>query len=210
MTRNRRIAIVTGHFPPSNLAGVHRARLWASHLREFNWEPIIVTTHWDHYEEALDYDLLKLVNPDVRVIRTPALPIGPVRMIGDIGLRAFYWHFRALDRLVSLKEIDFIHITIPSNYLAMLGELLYRRHKFPFGIDYQDPWVENPGENPGIERLFSRAWLSQKVAQVLEPSALKHATLITGVAPLYYKGVFDRNPDLRDRCVAATAPIGTS
>lgn len=207
MTRNRRIAIVTGHFPPSNLAGVHRARLWAKYLPEFDWEPIIITPHWDYYEEPIDPDLLKLVSPDIRVIRTPALPIGPVRIIGDIGLRTFYWHFKVLNELVRHNEIDFVQITIPSNYLAVLGELLYRRHKFPFGIDYQDPWVN---EAPCTERPFSKAWLSQKVARGLEPWALKHAALITGVAPSYYEGVFERNPDLRGRCVTAAAPIGNS
>src|SRR5262249_20969147 len=160
-----------------------------------------------YYEEPLDFDLLKLVSSDVRVIRTPALPIGSVRIIGDIGLRALYWHFKALDGLIRRNEIDFIQITIPSNYLAMLGELLYRRHRFPFGIDYQDPWVN---ETPGTERPCSKAWLSQQVARALEPRALKHAVLITGVAPSYYKGVFERNPGLRDRCVVAAAPIGNS
>ena len=162
MTRNKRIAIVTGHFPPSNLAGVHRARLWAKYLPEFGWEPIVVTTHWDYYEEALDFDLLKLVDPGLRVIRTAALPIGPLRIFGDIGLRALYWHFKALDELVLRKEIDFIQITIPSNYSAVLGELLYRRYKFPFGIDYQDPWVD---EHDEAETFLGKAWLSQKIAR---------------------------------------------
>jgi hypothetical protein len=207
MTKNRRLAIVTGHFPPSNLAGVHRARLWSKYLPEFNWEPIVVTTHWNYYEEAIDAELLELVSPATRVIRTPALPIGPVRIIGDIGLRALYWHFKVLDELIRRNEVDFIHITIPSNYLAILGEMLYRRHKFPFGVDYQDPWVDDA---PNTGKPLSKAWLSQRAARALEPWALKHAALITGVAPSYYEGVFKRNPHLRGRCVAAAMPIGNS
>ena len=53
-----------GHFPPSNLAGVHRSRLWAQHLPEFGWEPIIVTAHSKYYEEKLDPALLKLSIPN--------------------------------------------------------------------------------------------------------------------------------------------------
>ena len=130
MTHTRRIAIVTGHFPPSNLAGVHRSRLWAQHLPEFGWEPIVVTAHSDYYEEQLDPALLELVSPELRVIRTRAIPVEPVRLVGDIGIRAFYWQFKVLDELVRCNEIDFIHITIPSNYTALLGEALYRRHRF--------------------------------------------------------------------------------
>jgi hypothetical protein len=204
----KRIAIVTGHFPPCNLAGVHRARLWAQHLPEFGWEPIVITTHWKYYEESsLDQSLLELVASELRVVHTKALPVKPVRLVGDIGLRALYWCFKALDELVLQKEIDFIHITVPSNYLATLGEIIHRRYSFPFGIDYQDPWV-HPW--PGIEKPLSKAWLSYKLGSWLEPWALRNAALITGVAPLHYEPVLRRNPHLRNQCVTAAMPIGNS
>jgi hypothetical protein len=203
----KRVAIVTGHFPPSNLAGVHRARLWAQYLPDFNCEPIIVTTHWKYYEENLDPGLLELVSPELRVVRTTAIPAKPIRIVGDVGVRAFHWHLKALDELVTRKEIDFIHITIPSNYLALLGEVLYRRHRFPFGIDYQDPWVHSW---PGAEKAFSKAWLSSKLGNWLEPWAVKNAVLITGVAPPYYQAVLERNQSLRGRCVTCPMSIGSS
>lgn len=43
--------IITPHYPPSNLAAVHRSRLFAQHLPAFGWEPIILTMHKDHFEE---------------------------------------------------------------------------------------------------------------------------------------------------------------
>ena len=185
---------------------MHRSRLWAQHLPEFGWEPIVVTAHWKYYEEKLDSALLKLVNPELRVIRTKAIPVTPLRIVGDIGLRALYWHFKALDELVARNEIDFIHITIPSNYSALLGEMIYRRYKFPFGIDYIDPWVVWPG----AESAFSKVWLSFRLGQLLEPWAIKNAALITGVAPGYYEPVLERNPHLRDQCVTAAMPYGYS
>ena len=207
MTKIKRIALVTGHFPPSNLAAVHRSRLWAQYLPEFGWKPIIVTAHWDYYEERLDPTLLDLVGPDLRVIRTKAMPLRPVRIVGDIGLRALFWHLRALNELVLRKEIDFFHICIPSNYSALLGEMIYRKRKFPFGIDYIDPWVH---VWPGTERLFSKAWASCKLASLLEPWAVRNAALITGVAPLYYEFVLERNPHLREQCITAAMPYGNS
>jgi hypothetical protein len=207
MTRTKRIAIVAGHFPPSNLAGVHRSRLWAQHLPEFGWEPIIVTTHPDYYEEKLDPTLLDLVSPELRIIRTSAIPTKPVRLLGDIGVRALPWHFKVLNELIAHREIDFVHITVPSGYSALLGELLYRRHRFPFGIDYIDPWVNTW---PGVEMRFTKAWLSCKLATWLEPWAVKNAALITGVAPLYYQSVLERNPHLRDQCITAAMPYGNS
>lgn len=203
----KRVAIVAGHYPPSNLAAVHRARLWAAHLPEFGWEPIIVTTHHRHYEEALDWELAKLAPADVRVIVTAALPTRPVRVIGDIGIRAWPFHYRALAQLAAGRQIDFIHITIPSFYSALLGRPLFHRYGVPYGIDYIDPWVHRW---PGAERPLSKAAASAWLAERLEPWAVRDARLITGVAEEYYRPMLDRNPHLRARAVTAAMPYGAS
>lgn len=203
----RTLALVAPHFPPSNLAGVHRTRLLSQHLEEFGWRPIIVTTHWRHYEEALDWDLASLVDPALEIIRTPAAPTRPVRLVGDIGVRALPWHLAALRRLSRERRINFMHITVPSFYSAMLGELLYRREPLPFGIDYIDPWVN---VWPEAEVRYSKAWMSLQLAHRLEPWATRNAALITGVASGYYEGVLERNPGLRGACVTAAMPYGFS
>jgi hypothetical protein len=58
----KNILIIYPHWPPSNLAGVHRARLIANFLPEFDWHPIILTVDPDYYEEKPDWDMLKTVN----------------------------------------------------------------------------------------------------------------------------------------------------
>lgn len=205
--RPRRVAIVAGHFVPSNLAAVHRARLWAQHLAEFGWQPVVVTAHWRHYEERLDWDLHALVPGELEVIRTRALPTRPIRLVGDIGIRAFVPLYRALDRLARARRVDFVHITVPSNYCALLGRLIHRRHGIPYGIDYIDPWVER---SEGPARPLTKAWLSQRLARRLEPWAVRDARLITGISPLYFEDVLDRNPGLRRTAVTAAMPYGGS
>ena len=206
-TPQRTVALVAPHFPPSNLAGVHRARLLAQHLPEFGWRPIIVTTHWRHYEEDLDWGLASLLDPALEIIRTPAAPTRPVRVVGDIGIRALPWHLAALRRLRREQRVDFVHITVPSFYSATLGELLYRREPLPFGIDYIDPWVNIW---PEAEVRYSKAWMSLQLAHRLEPWATRNAALITGVASGYFEGVLDRNPALRGSCITAAMPYGFS
>jgi hypothetical protein len=200
----RRVAIVVSHFIPSNLAAVHRARLWSLHLRDFGWEPLIVTTDWRYYEEPPDFELCDLLPPDITVIRTRALPSKPIRVIGDTGLRALLWHWFALKNLVRQHAIDFVHITVPSNYSALLGPLLHRAH-VPFGIDYIDPWLH---ESDLGERVLSKAWLTQRLGSVLEPFAVRHARLITGITSGYYSGVLRRNPHLAKQAVVDCMPYG--
>lgn len=203
----RRVALVAAHFVPGNLASVHRSRLWSHHLREFGWEPVIVTTHWDFYEEQIEPDLLELVPPDLKVIRTQAFGTRPIRLVGDLGVRAFRAHYRALLELARSDGVNFIHITIPSNFSAPLGRLVRRKTGVPYGIDYIDPWVH---EFPGSNRLFSKAWVSARLARTLEPWAVKHASLITGINRAYYQGMLDRNPQLAKQAVLAEMPYGGS
>ena len=207
ITMKRTVGIVASHFPPSNLAGVHRARLFCQYLHEFNWHPIVLTTHWRYYEEALDWELAALVTSELEVIHTRALPTKPLRAIGDIGIRAFYWQLAALRKLEQQGRLDFLLVTIPSFYSALLGEMIYRKTPLPFGIDYIDPWVHNW---PGADRKYSKAWLSMKLANRLEPFAVQNASLITGVAEGYFEGVLERNPHLRSQCVTAAMPYGFS
>ena len=63
----KKILIISPHFPPSNLAAVHRSRLFAQHLPSFGWEPVILMVDEKYYEEELDYNLVKLLSPGLRL-----------------------------------------------------------------------------------------------------------------------------------------------
>jgi hypothetical protein len=204
---SRRLVLVSSHFPPSNLVGGQRARLWSRYLPEFGWEPIVVTGDPAHYQERPDPDLVRLVAPGLEVVHAGTVPIKAVRVVGDVGIRAFWGAYRAVARLVKERPVDFVMVTIPSNFFAPLGRLVHRRFGVPFGIDYQDPWV---GCWPGVERRFSRAWGSYTLARMLEPWSVKEAALITGMAPGYVAGMLERNPDVAKHAVVATMPMGSA
>lgn len=197
--------MISPHFPPSNLAAVHRARLFALHLQSFGWEPIILTVHEKFYEEELDWNLVKLVQPELRIEKTSAMKVSRPRFVGDIGLRALMPLYRRAKELVLREKIDFVYILIPSYYAALVGRMLHRSTKVKYGIDYIDPWVH---EFPGSNKAFSRAWLSTRLAKFLEPIAVKKASLITGVAEGYYAGVLQRNPALKNTCITGAMPYG--
>jgi hypothetical protein len=202
--QNKKILILYPHFPPSNLAGVHRARLFAQHLPSFGWEPTILTVHENFYEEKLDYNLEKLLPSDLRIQKVNAFSTKKIRMIGDIGLRGFFQLYSKAKQLIRQEHFDFLYIPIPSFYCALLGRMLHTTTKIKYGIDYIDPWVHN---FPGSEKFFSRHWFSTKLAKFLEPIAIKKASLITGVAEGYYQSVLDRNPNLKD-IVTGAMPYG--
>lgn len=205
MPDNKKILIISPHYPPSNLAAVHRSRLFAQHLPSFGWEPIVLTVHEDYYEEALDHNLERLLPKEQRIEKVKAWRVTKPRLIGDIGLRAFFQLRKRAVQLVKEERIDFVYIPIPSFYVSLLGPYIKKKTGVPYGIDYIDPWVHR---FPGSDRLFSRHWFSTQLAQWLEPKAVKQASLITGVAQGYYEAVLQRNPQLRQQCITGAMPYG--
>ncbi len=184
----KNILIIYPHWAPSNLAGVHRARLTSNFLSDFDWHPIILTVKHEYYEEKPDYDFIKTVSDKTEVVYTNARKIGKTRIIGDIGLRSFKFLKKEALKIINERKIDFIWIPIPSFYVAALGRILYRKTKIPYGIDYIDPWVRDISNRRNI-----RSKLSNIVAKILEPYAVKKASLISGVSTPYYQPVLDRN-----------------
>ncbi len=200
----KKILIIYPHFPPSNLAGVHRARLFAQHLPSFGWEPVILTVNEKFYEEEPDYNLVKLLPKTLRIEKVNAFSIKKFRLIGDIGLRGFFQLYKKAKSLIKNEHFDFLFIPIPSFYCALLGRMLHTSTNIKYGIDYIDPWVHN---FPGSNKVFSRHWFSTKLSKILEPIAVKKASLITGVAEGYYQPVLERNPHLKN-VVTGAMPYG--
>lgn len=201
----KRVIIVAPHFPPSNLASVHRTRLFVRHLPEFGWEPIVVTVGHEHYEERLDRNLAKLVPSELRVEEVGAFPVKPFRIVGDIGVRGFLPMLRRILKLIDEEGADFLYIPIPPFFAAPLGRIVHALRGIPYGIDYIDPWVH---DWPEAKQVFTKHWVSRHLADLLEPVAVRKAALITGVAEGYYEDMFERNPHLRETVVVAAMPYG--
>jgi hypothetical protein len=148
----------------------------------------------EFYEEKPDWELNKLIPPYQRILTVKAFKVGKPRMIGDLGLRSFFQLRKKALELLKTENIDFVYIPIPSFYTALIGSYLFKKVGVKYGIDYIDPWVH---PFPGSEKLFSRHWFSTQLAKFLEPIAVKHASLITGVSEGYYNAVLERNPHLK-------------
>src|SRR6202012_5893692 len=100
----KRILIISPHFPPSNLAAVHRSRLFAQHLPSYGWKPIVLMVDEKDYEEQLDWNLVKLLPTNLRIEKVRAFGITKPRLIGDIGLRGFFQLYRRAKQLIKKES----------------------------------------------------------------------------------------------------------
>jgi hypothetical protein len=202
----RKVLIISGHFVPSNLTGVHRARLFAVNLPKYGWDPTILTVCENFYEEKHDFDLELLLPEDLEIVKVKAFKVSKrFRVIGDIGLRGFFQLYRKACEIISTHKIDLVLIEVPSFYLSLLGRLLHKKTNIIYGIDYIDPWVHR---FRGSERFFSRHWIATKLAKFLEPIAVNKASFISGITEGYYADVFKRNPHLKSSCISDYMPYG--
>lgn len=146
----RRILILAYYFPPLGGVGAHRPVKLAKYLRDFGYEPIIVTgpatgsVDWAPADPALARD----VPADLRVLRPDDQLDSPAavhRLRRWLGLRAPFdrsWEHAAtqLARTV-IGEIDLVFATMSPFGTAAAATAIAAESGKPWVADLQDPWA---------------------------------------------------------------------
>jgi len=195
----KRVAIIGADFSPSSLPPATRIRFFASHLPEFGWEPIIITTSPKHYETSVDPENEQLLPQHLWVVRTPALPAAWTRKvgIGDLGIRSLWFQWQALKQICREQKIDLILIPVPPYVSMILGRLAHRKFGVPYLIDYIDPWVTESYWNLPKSRRPPKWPLADALSRTVEPFALRRAAGIVGVSKGTTDSVVQRHPWLK-------------
>jgi glycosyltransferase involved in cell wall biosynthesis len=180
----KRVVIIGADFAPSSLPPATRIRFFAKHLPEFGWQPTILTIRPEYYESKTDIENQQLLPQSLEVIRTRALSSSFTRRlgIGDLGIRSFAHHWRALWRLHKEEKIDLIFIPVPPSVPMVLGRLANLRFGIPYVVDYIDPWVTEYYWMLPRKQRPPKWLLSYVFSRCLEPFALRRARHITGVS----------------------------
>jgi hypothetical protein len=150
-------------------------------LREFGWEPIIVTVDPAQYEEENDPASLALLPQHLRIERVCAIstkfcrPLG----LGDIALRGQFALRRRVAKIIRREHVDLVFCTVLPGYTSLVGAWAKRKFGLPFVLDYQDPWASGSG---GQLPSFSKAGLAHWIATKLEPGVVSLADALTAVS----------------------------
>lgn len=196
----KRVILVAPEFPPSNTAGAHRPRLLAKHLPSFGWTPTVLTIRRDQIEGPLDPMLEQLVDPALDVVRTGALPVRPIRMVGDIGIRSLGHHASALHAASRRGEVQATVLFGPPWFSFILGPLMRRRFGTPYVVDYIDPWISDWTASHAFP---SKGWFYHRAAAAIEPGVLRGAAHVTAVSEGILTGLRERYPWLAGKAMSA-------
>lgn len=203
----RHCLIVSPHFPPSTLAGVHRARHLAKYLPSHGWDPTVICVEPKRHAELLDPELAILVPETVKIVAAGAIPLmltRPFGLAGEIGLRGFFQLRAAIAHSITKRRPDAILITGSPFYPMLLSNWIRRRWNIPVVLDFQDPWVSHEGAS---RKKWTKGWLAHRLAVFLEPRALIGASWVTSVSKRQNLEMGERHPSL-DPTRMSAIPIG--
>lgn len=186
---NRRILIVSPHFPPTNAADHQRVRLLLPYLQKEGWEPTVLAVRANAVEMVQDAYLEKTLPQDLRVYRTCAIPQSYARRVGlgSLGLRSLPYLLRAGAQLLRKKKFDLIYFSTTVFTAMVLGPLWKKQFGIPYLVDFQDPWFNDYYKRTGTEPPGGKFkyGFSQLQARLLEPVVVRNASHIICVSPAY-------------------------
>ncbi len=200
---NRRVLIISPHFPPINAPDHQRVRMGLPYFQQFGWEPIVLTVHPNSVEGTLDPLLSQTIPENVSITQINALPVKYTRKIGlsNIGWRCLPYLFSAGQKILKQQKIDLIYFSTTVFLTMGLAPFWFRRFQVPYLLDFQDPWLNDYGKNYGYSQppggLFKYGF-SQKLAELLEPSAMRSVSHIISVSHAYKTTLIERYSWLKE------------
>jgi hypothetical protein len=180
----KRVLIVGPDFAPSSLPPATRIRFFASHLGEFGWEPIVLSTKPEFYDWPTDSENERLLPESLKVVRTEAWSPSWTRKIGfgDVGMRSLWNHWKAIKQICREQKIDLLFIPVPPYVPMVLGRMAHKTFGIPYVVDYIDPWVSEYYWQVPRDQRPPKWPLAYAMARIVEPIALKKVAHITGVS----------------------------
>ncbi len=202
-----KVLIIANEFPPMGGAGVQRTTKFVKYLREFNFEPIVVTK--EHKGGLSDKTLLEDIPKDVKIYslkaydfinRTGILKL-PMKFIGTRILSPdseFFWYYFNRDRVLEIikKEKISLIYTTSFPYSSHLMGLYLRKNlsDIRWVADFRDEWTNNPYHR---DSFFKR--LKFKGEKKKELEVTKTCDYFITNTPLMLEGFIKDNKDLEKK-----------
>lgn len=135
---DRRVLILTYHFPPSAASGSFRLLGFARHLPRYGWGGVVVAPPGLPWEPD-DPALMERLPPGTEVVHVPYMTSRVARRLAPVAgwlPRAA----RACGALIRARRPDALLTSGPPQQVHWLGLWLKRRYGLPWVADFRDPW----------------------------------------------------------------------
>jgi hypothetical protein len=207
----RKLLIVSPHFPPTNAVDMHRVRMNVRHYARHGYRPTILTVKPEHTGRRVDQNLIWTTPSDLPVVRTGALPLRVTKLFGisDVALRAYCSLARAGDAIIAREKSDLVFFSTTNFLLMRLGVRWLKRFGVPFVLDYQDPWSVAPNTTASFQRNQAKHKLMRRFHALVERRTAPHASGLIAVSESYLDALSTAYPTVA-HVPSATIPFGFS
>ncbi len=163
-----KVLVVAYYYPPMGLSGVQRTLKFTKYMKQYNWEPTVLTTDSTAYY-AHDNSLLKEAEEaGIRIIRvrgndlnsrfkkkgTVRIPPEWVRKLLSRLSATFFipdnkkgWSSEAITaarKLLEEEDFEMIFVSAPPFSSISMAVKLKKEFSLPLVVDYRDLWYDNP------------------------------------------------------------------
>ncbi|MBX7046360.1 MAG: glycosyltransferase [Ignavibacteria bacterium] len=161
-----KVLIISYYFPPMGMGGVQRTLKFAKYLKDYGWQPVVITDSPKKYF-AVDNSLLEeAIESGIKIERTGNKPFDPSKIIVKApkenmrklrsAVSQFFfipdskigWKKKALKKIDEIwskyNGFDLVFATAPPYTDFLIGQEVKRKYKIPLVIDYRDAWVDSP------------------------------------------------------------------
>jgi len=174
----KKVLMVAQHFPPAGGIGSVRVTKFVKYLREFGWEPIVLTVREDCYPKNvwLDYGFAKDIPADLSIYRTG---IWNTSIINDYGIRWLPTLLATIGRVVKREKPELAYFTGGPFFPLLAGPFIKLRFGLPYVVDLRDPWrvARRATSKHGL-----KAYMGRILTNFVEPIVLRHAASIICVS----------------------------
>ena len=162
-----KVIVIAYYFPPMGLSGVQRTLKFTKYMKEFNWEPTVITSGKTGYFAHDNSLMVEAEEAGIQIIRTEGndpnsilskfgtikIPRESIRRILNRISQTFFipdnkvsWSKKAakiVEQLLKKNSYDAIFVTCPP--FSAFAEIAELKKKFdvPIFVDYRDLWFDS-------------------------------------------------------------------
>ena len=135
-TKRKKVLIIAHYFPPAGGVGSYRVMKYVKYLRNFGWEPAVITAKEEAYQ-WIDNTLERNIPAGICIYR---LPICGARFINDPGIRWIPHVLWSVRSVIKKENPAVVYLTGGPFYPLILGPIIKGCFDIPYVIELRDPW----------------------------------------------------------------------